>query len=84
MHLIIGDVHDAIPREVQDALVDPKSGRKFASVTRLKNIGHLVSFLEGYEGALVADLPLQIPQQAPDVLGHVIFNILKEKRSSRL
>lgn len=43
VHLILGDVNDAIPREVQDALIDSKSGRKFASVARLKNIGHLVS-----------------------------------------
>lgn len=45
VHLILGEVHDAIPGEVQDALVDPKSGRKFASVTRLKNVGHLVGVL---------------------------------------
>lgn len=31
------------PRAVQDGLTDPKSGRRFASVTRIPNRGHLVS-----------------------------------------
>ncbi|KAG6885317.1 hypothetical protein C0993_003294 [Termitomyces sp. T159_Od127] len=29
-------------REVQDSIVDPKEGRKFASITRIKGVGHLV------------------------------------------
>lgn len=63
VHLIIGEVHDAIPREVQDALVDPKSGRKFASVTRLKNIGHLVSFLAGCEDAWLLICHFRFPSK---------------------
>lgn len=31
------------PRSVQDGLTDPKSGRRFASVTRIPNTGHLVN-----------------------------------------
>ena len=31
------------PEEVQKALVDPKSGRQFASVTHMQTAGHLVS-----------------------------------------
>ncbi|KAG5733916.1 hypothetical protein E4T56_gene89, partial [Termitomyces sp. T112] len=29
-------------REVQDSLVDPKEGRNFASITRIKDVGHLI------------------------------------------
>ena len=30
-------------REVHDAITDPKSGRRFASITRIQRCGHLVS-----------------------------------------
>ncbi|KAH8115696.1 Alpha/beta hydrolase fold-1 [Phellopilus nigrolimitatus] len=42
IHVIFGDDVDYIPREVQDALVDPASPRRFASVSRIGNSGHLV------------------------------------------
>ena len=29
-------------RDVQDSLINPQEGRKFASVTRLEDVGHLV------------------------------------------
>lgn len=30
-------------REVHDAVTDPKSGRRFASISRIQGVGHLVS-----------------------------------------
>ena len=31
-------------RKIQDALTNPKSGRRFASITRVEGAGHLVCF----------------------------------------
>lgn len=45
VHIIFGNINDRLPRSVHDALVDPQSGRQFASVTRIKGSGHLVSIL---------------------------------------
>jgi len=42
VHVIFGGVNDYMPRFVQDSLTDPTSGRRFASVTRLEGVGHLV------------------------------------------
>ncbi|KAF8954108.1 Alpha/beta hydrolase fold-1 [Flammula alnicola] len=42
VHLILGEIPDMIPSHVHQALTDPKSGRRFASVTIQKNVGHLV------------------------------------------
>jgi len=41
VHVIFGARNDFVPRAVQDALIDPASGRKFASITRIDS-GHLV------------------------------------------
>lgn len=38
--LILGHLHR--PKRTQEALLDPKSGRKFASTTMIKEAGHLV------------------------------------------
>ncbi|KNZ80777.1 hypothetical protein J132_04282 [Termitomyces sp. J132] len=42
VHLIYGEENDMFDREVQDSLVDPKEGRNFASITRIKDVGHLI------------------------------------------
>ncbi|KIM42649.1 hypothetical protein M413DRAFT_444334 [Hebeloma cylindrosporum] len=42
VHLILGEVSDFIPHKVQQALIDPTSGRRFASLNILTNVGHLV------------------------------------------
>jgi pimeloyl-ACP methyl ester carboxylesterase len=42
VHLILGEVPDFIPADVHQALINPASGRRFASLTTLKNVGHLV------------------------------------------
>jgi hypothetical protein len=42
VHIIFGDINDFLPRKVHDAVVDPSSGRRFASITRIKGAGHLV------------------------------------------
>ncbi|EKM76093.1 hypothetical protein AGABI1DRAFT_131612 [Agaricus bisporus var. burnettii JB137-S8] len=42
VHLIIGQDKDFVPKEVHEALVDPSSGRKFASVTEINEVGHLI------------------------------------------
>ncbi|KAG8218168.1 cyclin-like protein [Butyriboletus roseoflavus] len=40
--VIFGDKNDYIPRETQDALVDPASGRCIRVVSRIEGMGHLV------------------------------------------
>ncbi|OAX32257.1 alpha/beta-hydrolase, partial [Rhizopogon vinicolor AM-OR11-026] len=40
--IIFGGENDYIPREVQDALVDPASGRRFSRIIRIGGAGHLV------------------------------------------
>ncbi|KII96155.1 hypothetical protein PLICRDRAFT_170729 [Plicaturopsis crispa FD-325 SS-3] len=42
VHIIFGAINDFLPRKVHEAVVDPASGRKFASVSRLEGVGHLV------------------------------------------
>ncbi|KAG2064661.1 alpha/beta-hydrolase [Suillus decipiens] len=40
--IVFGSNNEYIPREVQDALIDPASGRRFSSVTWIDGAGHLV------------------------------------------
>lgn len=40
--IVFGSDNDYIPRAVQDALIDPTSGWRFSSVTRIDGVGHLV------------------------------------------
>ncbi|KAH0839450.1 hypothetical protein J3R83DRAFT_240 [Lanmaoa asiatica] len=40
--VIFGDKNDYIPRDIQDALVDPASGRCIQVVSRIEGVGHLV------------------------------------------
>ncbi|KAJ8076164.1 hypothetical protein PM082_022149 [Marasmius tenuissimus] len=54
VHLILGGVYDFMPKRTHDALVDPKSGRKFASVVVIPEAGHLV--------------PLEVPNQLGKVV----------------
>jgi len=42
VHLVLAAVHDFIPARVHAALLDPQSGRRYASVTTLAGVGHLV------------------------------------------
>ncbi|KAJ3493883.1 hypothetical protein NMY22_g20150 [Coprinellus aureogranulatus] len=43
LHLVLGEVKDFIPQEEHDALASPSaSGRKWASVTTIPGVGHLV------------------------------------------
>lgn len=53
------------PKRTQEALLDPKSGRKFASTTVIKESGHLVRvpFTFPFEGALASVLYLLVPQR---------------------
>ncbi|KDQ62330.1 hypothetical protein JAAARDRAFT_149140 [Jaapia argillacea MUCL 33604] len=54
VHIVFGDVNDFLPREVHEAVVDPSSGRRFASITRIPKVGHLV--------------PQQAPEQLAEVI----------------
>jgi pimeloyl-ACP methyl ester carboxylesterase len=40
--IVFGSDNEFIPRAVQDALIDPASGRRFSSVTWIDGAGHLV------------------------------------------
>ncbi|KAF8128236.1 Alpha/beta hydrolase fold-1 [Boletus edulis] len=40
--VIFGGKNDYIPRSVQDALVDPASGRRIQAVRRIEGVGHLI------------------------------------------
>lgn len=42
VNVVFGGENDWIPRAVQDALVDPKSGRRFETVHRIRGVGHLI------------------------------------------
>jgi len=42
VHIIFGAINDFLQREVHDAVTDPKSGRRFASISRIQGAGHLV------------------------------------------
>ncbi|THV00009.1 hypothetical protein K435DRAFT_470597 [Dendrothele bispora CBS 962.96] len=42
VHLVLGGSHDFLPKRTHDALVDPKSGRRYASITVIPESGHLV------------------------------------------
>ncbi|KAK7056620.1 hypothetical protein VNI00_002337 [Paramarasmius palmivorus] len=54
VHLILAGVHDFMPKRTQEALLDPKSGRTFASVTIMPGVGHLV--------------PLEVPDRLGEVI----------------
>ncbi|KAJ3534307.1 hypothetical protein NMY22_g6983 [Coprinellus aureogranulatus] len=42
IHLILGEIKDYVPDEVHKVLTGPAPGRKFASITTLSDVGHLV------------------------------------------
>ncbi|KAF5353677.1 hypothetical protein D9758_008643 [Tetrapyrgos nigripes] len=54
VHLVLGGVYDFLPKRIHDALVDPKSGRRFASVTVIPESGHLV--------------PLEMPDRLGEII----------------
>ncbi|KAJ3999301.1 hypothetical protein F5050DRAFT_1565394, partial [Lentinula boryana] len=43
IHIIWGDIDDLFSREVKDGLEDPDQGRVFTSVSRVEDVGHMVS-----------------------------------------
>ncbi|KAF5343699.1 hypothetical protein D9757_013885 [Collybiopsis confluens] len=43
VHIVLGGINDFMPKRTHDALLDPASGRTFASTTIIKESGHLVS-----------------------------------------
>jgi len=54
VHIVLGGINDFMPKRTQEALLDPKSGRKFASTTVIKESGHLI--------------PLEVPDILGEVL----------------
>ncbi|KAJ8508417.1 hypothetical protein ONZ45_g9309 [Pleurotus djamor] len=42
VHIAFGTIIDFIPRKVREATIDPQSGRKFASISYIEGVGHLV------------------------------------------
>ncbi|KAF8719049.1 hypothetical protein AX14_011527 [Amanita brunnescens Koide BX004] len=42
VHLILGRKHDVIPTDVQDELLNPASGRSYASTEYIDDVGHLI------------------------------------------
>ncbi|EIW81792.1 hypothetical protein CONPUDRAFT_164564 [Coniophora puteana RWD-64-598 SS2] len=42
VHVVFGEAGDYVPKNVQDALVDPRSGRRFESVIEMGGVGHLI------------------------------------------
>ncbi|KAK0205878.1 Alpha/beta hydrolase fold-1 [Desarmillaria ectypa] len=42
VHLVLGGIYDFLPKRVHEAIVDPSSGRHFASITTIPESGHLV------------------------------------------
>jgi hypothetical protein len=92
VHIIFGSINDYMcvipvgaritshlfrPRFVQDSLTDPASGRRFASVTRLGGVGHLVRQDRAhYKETMDMMDYLQVPQEAPEALGNAIVTTL--------
>jgi alpha-beta hydrolase superfamily lysophospholipase len=68
--VIFGDDNDYIPRSVQDALVDPASGRCFRTVTRIKGVGHLI--------------PQHLPENLSEVLLDVLRTLTAPAGVSKL
>ncbi|KAJ3913030.1 Alpha/beta hydrolase fold-1 [Lentinula edodes] len=54
VHIVLGGLHDFMPQRTHEALLDKKSGRNFATVTVIKESGHLV--------------PLEVPDILGEVL----------------
>ncbi|KAH8830962.1 Alpha/beta hydrolase family-domain-containing protein [Flagelloscypha sp. PMI_526] len=54
VHLIIGGINDFISPRIHAAMTDVKSGRRFASVTKIEETGHLI--------------PLEVPEKLGEVL----------------
>ncbi|TFK22804.1 hypothetical protein FA15DRAFT_621926 [Coprinopsis marcescibilis] len=42
VHLILGVVKDFIPAHVHDTLIDPASSRRYASIAKISDVGHLI------------------------------------------
>ncbi|KAF9498343.1 hypothetical protein BDN71DRAFT_1443681 [Pleurotus eryngii] len=42
VHIAFGYVPDYVPLQVHDATINPRSGRKFASISWIEGVGHLV------------------------------------------
>ena len=68
-------------RKVHDALVDPKSGRRFVSITRL-DIWYPQQAVSSPDHALTCLTTSQVPQQVPNHLAQVIFDALATKGTS--
>ena len=68
------EVTDHRPRNVQDALVDPASGRCIQAVTRIEGVGHLVCLWSCHNDLLIMTL-FQIPQHMPAELSRVLLDV---------
>lgn len=64
------------PARVQEALLDPRSGRQYASVAKLEGVGHLVRLSLFFSVIALQGFTLQIPQEAPDELGSALYQAL--------
>lgn len=65
IHLVLGLKHDFIPPEVHEVLLDRTSGRTYASVTMMPDVGHLIPQEKPKElGSLVYEL-LQSNMEIP-------------------
>ncbi|KAF9446804.1 hypothetical protein P691DRAFT_672782 [Macrolepiota fuliginosa MF-IS2] len=57
VHLVLGLHKDFIPQNVHEDLLDPASGRKYASVTEIPDVGHLIpQRIPNKLGALIYEL----------------------------
>ena len=85
------------PREVHAAIVDPRSKRRFASVTWVDGVGHLVRLTFPYYLHLgkkkllyrlltyfTYSYNLQVPQEVPDKLAGIIFKILAKNEKGEV
>ncbi|PPQ88900.1 hypothetical protein CVT25_009135 [Psilocybe cyanescens] len=84
VHIIMGKISDFIPAYLHSALLDPNSGRRFASVVTMEKVGHLVRLSWPFVTAYVFITSAQIPQKAPTRLASHIFNALSSPLPSRM
>ncbi|PPQ92478.1 hypothetical protein CVT25_010423 [Psilocybe cyanescens] len=78
IHVIWGTRNDLVPEFIQDSLSDVSEGRVVASVTKVKNAGHMAScsYLSTPAQLLTRLFP-KVVQEQPDLLARAIASILE-------
>ncbi|KAJ3859365.1 Alpha/beta hydrolase family-domain-containing protein [Lentinula novae-zelandiae] len=77
IHIVWGDIDDLFSREMKDRLEDPEQGRVFTSVTRVEDVGHMVSMGSKFVG-VAFDSIKQMIQTSPQATAKALWDIFSE------